>query len=268
MHIDRFRHDDTDHFLALADAEGWICDRWELEFLLEAFPQGCLVARRDGQAAAFVTAIKYGRSGWIGNLIVRSDMRGEGLGSALLERAIAALMDGGANAVWLTASAAGMGIYRRRGFVMVDTVKRWTGTGRSGEAEAPADISLAAMMALDEAGWGDCRELLVGALAARNTVLGCGDSFLIIQRCGSDFQIGPWGGGGDGVSHLIDAALARAGAGTRVFLDVPVRNCSAAALLYGRGFRVKGSTSLMYLGEPPAYKPDWIFALASMGSMG
>ena len=48
-----------------------MAEAWEFEFLLEVFPQGCFCIRDDsGKGIAFVTSIRHGRSGWIGNLIV------------------------------------------------------------------------------------------------------------------------------------------------------------------------------------------------------
>lgn len=52
MHIDLFNYDDIEPFLALAATEGWVCDRWEFDFLLRSFPSGCLVARCDAVPAA------------------------------------------------------------------------------------------------------------------------------------------------------------------------------------------------------------------------
>ena len=129
MIIDRFRHEDLTDFLTLAAKENWICGRWELDFLLRHFPQGCLAMRIDDAPVAFITAIKYGTSGWIGNLVVSKDLRGKGIGSALMGKALAALLEAGARTVWLTASEAGRFIYERLGFDAIDAVKRWYGSG-------------------------------------------------------------------------------------------------------------------------------------------
>jgi hypothetical protein len=91
--------------------------------------------------------------------------------------------------------------------------------------------------------------------------------FLCCQPWESGTQIGPWGCvAEDEAGELFDRALA--GAGRRVFLDVPAGNNAAAQLLREKGFAVKGSNVLMFLGSKPLYRPDHVFALASMGSMG
>jgi ribosomal protein S18 acetylase RimI-like enzyme len=269
MNIDWFRHEDVDPFLELAAAEGWICDRWEFDFLLRTFPQGCLVERANGRAAAFVTSIKHGRSGWIGNLLVREELRGKGSGAALMKEALNSLAEAGAETVWLTASGQGRSIYERLGFVAIDTIKRWTGQGRAGDVAASRGISTARMVNLDHAGWGDRREAIIAAVAERGTVCGEYDGFLVAQPSAVGIQLGPWGcSSREAAAKHLDKALATAGAGTRVFLDVPVRNVAASALLSARSFRVNGTNTLMYLGHTPLYDPERVYALASMGSMG
>ena len=256
-------------FLELASAEGWICDRWEFDFLLRTFPRGCLVARANGRAVAFVTCIKYGRSGWIGNLLVREDLRGKGIGAALMREALNSLAGAGVETVWLTASERGERIYERLGFVAIDRIKRWTGQGREGGAVASRRISTAHMVTVDHAGWGDRREAILAAVAERGTVCGGPGGFLVVQPTVGGVQLGPWGcSSREAAAKHLDKALAATGAETEVFLDVPVRNVAAAAFLSARGFRVTGTNTLMYLGHTPHYDPERIYALASFGSMG
>lgn len=269
IRFDRFREADTEPFLALAAQEDWICDRWEFDFLLRSFPGGCLVARAGTAPVAFVTAIGYGTSGWIGNLLVRTDVRGRGIGGGLMERALAALAAAGAETVWLTASEAGRPIYERLGFATVDTIWRWVGTGCAGECHRPLTPSLAALESVDAAGWGEARGELLRATAGRGEVVGDERGFLVSQPCGGGVQLGPWGcADGAPTTQLLAEARKRAGRDVRVFLDSPARNTAAAALLAAHAFGVTGTNLLMRRGPDPGYRPDRVFALGSMGSMG
>jgi ribosomal protein S18 acetylase RimI-like enzyme len=269
MKIDSFRHEDLGIFSGLAAQENWICGKSEFDFLLRHFPQGCLAMRMDETPVAFITAIKYGTSGWIGNLVVRRDLRGKGTGSALMGKALAVLVDAGARTVWLTASGAGKSIYERLGFGAVDTVKRWYGTGCGGGDDAISDCSSADILALDQAGWGDCRDAIISEALVRGTLTVRDGGFMISQPAAEGVQLGPWGARGPEVARqLLEAARARAEEGTRLFLDVPAGNGGVELLLKSHGFSVEGNAMLMYLGETPAYNPDCIYALASMGSMG
>jgi ribosomal protein S18 acetylase RimI-like enzyme len=266
--IDQFRHDDIEPLLALAAAEGWVCDRWEFEFLLEQFPTGCLTARRKGKPAGYATSIKYDTSGWIGNLIVGGECRGQGVGTLLMERALEALENAGAATVWLTASKEGKPIYERLGFTVIDVINRWAGQGIWNVSSEPAAGSRDAMLAIDAAGWGDRRDSIIDATVRRGRVYHADGSFLVSQPCSDGIQLGPWGGLDRRAPALLDDALLEAGKGVKVLLDVPIRNTEQTALLLGKGFSIRGSSLLMYRGTLPAYAPESIYALASMGSMG
>ncbi|WP_246525506.1 GNAT family N-acetyltransferase [Geomobilimonas luticola] len=267
--VDRFRTTDIDHFLQLAAREGWLCNRWELEFLLHSSPGRCFVVRHDDLPVAFVTTVTYGNSGWIGNLIVRHDQRGRGLGMGLMSRAIASLKRAGARTIWLTASPTGRPLYEKLGFRSIDGIRRWAGTGIDGPVAGGRMVPLAGMVHLDFSGWGDDRRLLLAAVRERGEVYGESDGFLALQRWPTGVQLGPWNSRDrELAATLLDSAMVRAGGGCLLFLDVPLRNLTAASLLAERGFTVSGSTTLMFRGEVPDYDPGVIFALASMGSMG
>ena len=265
--ISYFAETDFSPFLALAKDEGWICGRWELEFLMKNFPQGCLVCREQGSTLGYVSSVRYGKSGWIGNLLVPPDARRRGIGRRLMEQAVSALLKSGVETVWLTASLSGAGLYQRLGFHQVDSINRWTGCGIAGQAVKPVPFDLETVREVDRAGWGESREALLQITCARGRLYSSPGSFLCCQPWEEGLQIGPWGGlSGSRAGELLDQALSAAG--ERVFLDVPAANLAAASLLSQRGFSIKGSSALMYLGAKPIYRPEFIFALATMGSIG
>lgn len=268
MGIDQFRQTDIEPFLEMAAQERWICDRWELEFLLPAFPAGCLVWRDANRPVAFVTAVRYDRSGWIGNLIVSPLLRGRGTGSTLMLAALTALEAAGTETVWLTASTAGKPIYEKLGFQAVDTVYRWRGKGVAGSKTLQASHDLAAVKAIDRAGWGDCREAIFAALGGKGNFFTASDGFLCRHRYADGVQLGPWGClTQETARRLLERAL-QLDAPLDTFLDMPGGNREGANLLDLSGFRVAGSTLLMYRGRRPAYRPELIYGLASMGSFG
>jgi ABC-type proline/glycine betaine transport system ATPase subunit len=80
--------------------------------------------------------------------------------------------------------------------------------------------------------------------------------------------IGPWGSSNPESAAKLLARMIPEGHGSPILLDVPAKNRDASKLLLKTGFTVQSSTTLMYRGEKPDYAPEYIYALASMGSMG
>lgn len=266
--IEPFVESDIPSFIALAREEGWICGTWELQFLLQRFPQGCLAWREEGRALGYVTSLRHENSGWIGNLLVTGEARRRGIGAKLMDGALDALVSARVATVWLTASAKGVGLYRKLGFLPIDSINRWKGAAPGQTcAEREGSRHLQTMREVDRAGWGDRRDALLDVTSGRGWSC-CGDhSFLCCQSWEEGTQVGPWGAlSEDEAEVLLDRAMR--GVAGAVFLDVPAGNLAAAALLAKRKFSISGSNTLMYLGARPGYDSKKIFALASMGSMG
>lgn len=274
MTIEPFRKEDIAAFLELAASEGWLADPWEFDFLLSTFPAGCLCVRDEmGKGIGFVTSLRHERSGWIGNLIVSAHNRGQGIGEALFLRALQALREAGADTVWLTASKQGQSLYEKHGFTAVDTIIRWTGTGRQRHAAHPPpacrDCTETSAGGIDYQAWGDRRDTLLAATAGRGTLLLQESGFLVLQPCGSATQFGPFSALDDSeAEYLFDAALGMVPNGTKVHLDSPASNRSALRMFNRKRMRIAGTTELMYAGKKPDYRPEYLFGLATMGSCG
>lgn len=268
MGIEQFRSKDMERFILLAAREGWICDSWELEFLISSFPRGCLVWREDGESVGFVTAIRYSSSGWIGNLIVAPEWQGKGIGSSLFRGALSALIQDGASTVWLTASASGEPIYAAAGFRGIDTICRWRGKAAVNQASTVSG-RMKSQRNIDRGGWGDNREKIFEALNERTIIFDKGDSYLFLQDYPDGVQVGPWGAfSRKSASEVMLQALSCKGKTRNIFLDVPEQNFHAATILADNGFIVTAYSRLMYMGVAPSYHPLFIYALASMGSFG
>ena len=274
MTIEPFRTDDIATFLKLAAMENWLAEPWEFEFLLSGFPQGCFAARAEnGAAAGFVTSMHNQRSGWIGNLIVAPEYRGRRIGQRLFVSALEALRAAGVETVWLTASKSGLPLYQKYGFNSIDTIIRWSGNGRQRhdvhEAETACDNLDPLLNSIDGQAWGDRREALLAATAARGRLLQQEYGFAVVQSCGDARQIGPFSALDDSTAEiLLKSALRTIPLGTKVCLDAPASNRAALRLFNRKRMRIAGSSELMCAGVKPAYKPEYIYGLATMGSCG
>lgn len=275
MNIEPFCSEDIAPFLELASSENWVAESWEFEFLLATFPQGCFTARRtNGQSAGFVTSLRHGDSGWIGNLLVAPDHRGQGIGEKLFVAALEALRSAGVDTIWLTASKSGQSLYEKYGFSSVDTIIRWVGTGRqrhgvhtvdTNETDVPASVSH-----IDYQTWGGRRNTLLTTTVGRGRLLHNDSGFIVIQPCGDGVQFGPFSslGGSSGAALLFDAAAKSVTLGTRFLVDAPASNRAALRLFNRKKMRIAGSNVLMVAGKNAAYRSDLLYGLATMGSCG
>lgn len=259
---------DVEPFLAYAAGEGWITDRCELAFLRCCCPHGCLAAVVDGEPAAFIMAMQYAASAWVGNLLVAPHHRRQGLGRLLMNEVLQRFDSSGTETVWLTASSDGAPLYRTLGFVPIDTIERWRTTGSLQTAFHRA-VDLEPVAVLDAHGWGDSRARLFAGIQDCAGWLLRKDGFLRCLPVGAGLQLGPWGAlSGRGAAELLATTMKAVSGEGAIFLDSPQQNRAAARLLQMHGFTRSGETLLMYRGTLPAYRPELVYALASMGSYG
>lgn len=274
MTIEQFGTDDIATFLTLAEKESWVTERWEFTFLLSVFPQGCFAARSEnGETIGFITSLCHDRSGWIGNLIVSESHRGRGIGKTLFSCALAALQAAGIGTFWLTASKSGAQLYAKHGFREIDRIIRWVGEGRQRHASSDfcTDRSVLGSSAIDIdfCAWGDWRGGLLAATTGRGRLFHEESGFITLQPCGDSVQFGPFSAvASDGAERLFEAASRHVARGTKVFVDAPASNRAALRMFNRKRMKIAGSNLLMYAGKKPAYRPELIYGLATMGSCG
>jgi len=86
--IRQMEESDIAYAKSLTDMEGWGHLEEDFERFLSLDPAGCYVAWHDGERAGIVTSVTYCDRAFLGNLIVRKDRRGMGIGVKLMEEAI------------------------------------------------------------------------------------------------------------------------------------------------------------------------------------
>jgi predicted N-acetyltransferase YhbS len=98
-----------------------------VRFAVSAHNTTTFVAECDGQVVGVAMAISFGRTAWIGNVVVAPDFRRRGLGMALTRAACAAAQEQ-AETVLLLALGDARRIYERVGFVDDGLYGTWTAT--------------------------------------------------------------------------------------------------------------------------------------------
>ena len=127
---------DLDFCLEMFRITGWGNTADDILRMISYEPGGCFVASMDGEDVGMVGSIGYGEVGYLGNLIVRSEHRGQGMGATLMKAAKEHLLDTGVKSIRLDSVPKGIPLYERLGFKEESLSLRFTGfateTGSTG----------------------------------------------------------------------------------------------------------------------------------------
>ena len=264
-------------FLDWAEAEGWIISALEHKLFAGRWQPFFQVLRQDERPCAFVSAVIYPHSAWIGNLIVDPQQRKCGFGTTLLDAVLTHLEAAQTARIWLTASAQGEPLYRKRGFTMVDICERWIGTGLGGDCTATAAAEeIQTCVSADTRAWGESRQELIEA-AGNISPASISPAYAALIQPGPDhWHVGPWIGREDGLlcseatADFVSQLRHAAPGGRSLAVDMLKHGGQALALqhhLHQSGFRYAGSNTLMCKAKTTV-NLNKVFALASPGSIG
>lgn len=261
--------DDWKAFYDWATVENWRVSFHEKHLFLNQWRPYFYVLWEDGRRCAFVSAVLYKTSGWIGNLLVDPQQRHQGHGRALFEFALQKLRDQpNVSRTWLTASAQGAPLYRKYGFTHVDTIQRWSGCGR-GDIQPIKQSNLESLIDIDSRCWGESRASLLHQLANDSYPLYATDTAALLQA-GIDFwQLGPWSttnASAQACQSVLRQCLSIAPKAKPVITDI-LASSRLSLTLQHSGFKCHGTNELMCLSRTlPAI--EGVIALASLGSIG
>jgi ribosomal protein S18 acetylase RimI-like enzyme len=247
--IRRMRPDDLDFAAACTAAEGWRTQtRAEFEGFYAHDPKGCLIAETAETPVGICVGTSYGRYGFVGELIVVPEARGQGIGRRLLDTAIAYLLQSrGAQGIYLDAVRAAVPWYERVGFRKLCQSLRF-----SGEIEGRAHIDvrrmraadLNAVCALDRRAFGADRRFFLERRWQRHLELcqvleldGQVAGFVLATRVDDLVAVGPWVVEPEVMppERLIEG-LALAAPGCTLGLGVLETNSAAVQALRALGF--------------------------------
>lgn len=188
MNIGPLHSADLDAALALSTAEGWNQAAADWSRMLRLEPAGCFAARDGSRLVGTVTTTTYGRGlAWIGMMVVHPECRRQGIGAALMRRALDHLHGLGVASIMLDATPAGRPLYESLGFTAEAEMERWQGVVRPVETRERVDIppgpvprrsndeSWRMLTALDRAAYGVDRSRLLELLVAE----GVGEPLLV-----------------------------------------------------------------------------------------
>jgi len=126
--IREMKPEDVDFAVGLIHAAGWAGESREaFEAFLAHDPAGCFIAEANGETAGVCIAVSYARNGFIGELIVRDDLRILGLGRSLFQKALDRLEAAGFANIFLDGDLNAVPYYEIMGFRKICRSLRFRG---------------------------------------------------------------------------------------------------------------------------------------------
>ena len=240
-----------------AAAEGWNPGLADQRPFASVDPEGFLVGELDGAPAAIISVANYdARFAFLGFYIVRSELRGRGLGLRVWE---AGMSHAGARTVGLDGVVAQQDNYRKSGFKFAYNNIRYGGTAPR-LAARPATVPLSqvpfeTVVGQDATVFPATRPAFLRAWLTTPGHIGRAllrDGRLaawgVIRPCRSGCKIGPLVADDRAAAEAVFAALV-SNAGGEVFLDVPQPNTEAVALAETHDLKPVFETARMYSGS-------------------
>jgi ribosomal protein S18 acetylase RimI-like enzyme len=261
--------------MRLKDIAGWNQTKEDWERFLLASPEGCFVAELNGLVAGTVTTITYeGRFAWIGMMLVDPQLRGKGIGTALLLKAIEHLDSKNVPCVKLDATPQGKPIYARLGFRVEYEIERHCLTREASPEVSQEPLSSAAaniesLLEMDREVFGADRSALLRSLARSAPELvavhspgGDVDGFALGRKGSQADHLGPWVAANALAARGVFEDFLLRSRRRVVFVDVVSDNPWAPALLAAKGFQFSRHLTRMYRGENAhPGRPDLLCAI-------
>lgn len=165
MQIRQMTPTDMNVAVELATRENWYSENQEVfrAFLFHD-SKGCFIAEKGEEPVGICIATPYTHAGFIGELIVAEEHRGQGIGSMLLKKAIEYLQTKGIQSIYLDAVPKAVTLYERQGFHRVCSSLRFTGKPEGKEDDhvrAMRKWDLDPVCRLDRNAFGDDRHFFL-----------------------------------------------------------------------------------------------------------
>jgi Acetyltransferase (GNAT) domain/Acetyltransferase (GNAT) family len=251
--------------------EGWNPGLDDEQRFLRADPEAFLCTERDGDVVATVSCARYGeRYAFVGFFIVACAVRGQGIGRALFDRALA---HAGDRVIGLDGVLGQRATYARRGFAAAHhnvRVRLAGGGARPAGLADLSDVPFERVLAYDAGVFGASRERFLRVWIDRPAghalacVRGCRVAgYGVVRPCRAGWKIGPLFADDAGIAEaLLQGLLAGAGAGGEVLVDLPEANPRARAL--APEAEPVFETVRMYRGGRPPEDLARVFAVTSL----
>ena len=267
---------DIDSVYALCKKEQWNHSTKVIKRLFNIEPKGCFVAEVDGAFAGQVFSVSFGHVGWIGLMIVDERHRRKGVATTLMRKAVAYLLESGAETIKLEAVPDIRGLYRKLGFVDELDSLRYVGVSNKHGRTIASNIEPLATEDMEEVAEFDTKHFGVNRLRLleelnkdhpencffsriSSQVIG----YIMAYEMDRSYRIGPWVCDPEHpavAQELFAKCLGTFETGTLLYVGVPAVNATAGNILSEMGFKLVDKSIRMYLG-PETATPQGIFSI-------
>lgn len=255
-----------------AAAEGWNPSPGDADAFFAADPEGFIGGFVDGQLAAGISAVAYGRSfGFVGLYICHPAFRGKGYGMAVWKAGMQRLAG---RTIGLDGVPAQQGNYERMGFRKAYLTARWSGRLQVGVSRAgivPATAAhLEQILSVDRLYFPESRDAFVTAwiAAPRHAFVikahGRVRGYAVVRRCIEGFKIGPLFAMDPTDARALLSACQGVSENEIVHLDIPATQTAFSDTLKRLGFERGFETARMYLGNPPLIDMSGVYAVTTL----
>ena len=259
-----------------AAAEGWNPGINDAELFWNTDPQGFWGCFKNDELIGGASMVSYdGHFGFMGFFIVKPEYRHAGLGRMLwndknivLDRLLPDASIG------MDGVVAMQPFYQKGGFAVAHKDERYELTGRPFDIDPRVSLittdTFDAIATLDMECFGFERPRFLfpwlqqsNAFAYQFIENGQLQGFAVIRKCHVGYKIGPLFANNALVAEELYKACLQSVPGEKVFLDIPLCNPSASALVNKYNAHYVFECARMYLGNPPAMKMDKVFGITS-----
>ncbi len=248
--------------LEWARQEGWNPGLDDAIAFHEADPSGFFVGVIGEVPVGSISVVKYGDNfAFLGLYIVHPDFRGRGYGKAIWNAGIASA---GGRTIGLDGVVAQQPFYGKAGFDIAYRTIRYGGVPTSVPesslaAQPVPDARLEGLLRYDSGIFPESRAAFLAAWCTgrkgRSSVVvrksGKIRGYGTIRRCYEGYKIGPlFASDADSAAALL-AGLVPLAHGASIFIDIPVDNAEAIALVKSMGLEPMMESARMYRGPAP-----------------
>jgi len=249
---------------SLTDIEGWGYRDSDFRRLIALGPDRCFVAWKGRDPTGTVTTTLHGDYAFIGTLIVKHDAREEGIGRALMEKAIDRLFQKGATTIELDAVISVVPMYRKLSFedkYLSLRLRRAGGgiaPGKRVKMEPPRAREIIdfdrKMIGMDR---GKLIRRYLDEFGASFHVLsgrGVRGYAVVKERAGGVLMIGPFVADGLETAKRLLGQLLERYHGRVLTIGLPAVNVRANSMFLEAGFVNSEPSLRMYLGKRMSYE--------------